>query len=82
MEIIDGDFTKINEINTFKMDFYRILAMLRDVASGLYQHIDRDWVPDVMESYDNIFSTENKRMFSNNQVEMNYRDFMYKGNLN
>jgi len=64
------------------MDFYRILAMLRDVTSGLYQHIGRDWIPDVMESYDNILSTENKRMFSNNQVEMNYRDFMYKGNLN
>lgn len=30
------------------MDFYRILAMLRDVASGLYQSIGRDWVPDVM----------------------------------
>lgn len=79
---IDDDFTRINEINTFKMDFYRILAMLRDVASGLYQSIGRDWVPDVMESYDNILTNQNKKMFSNNQVEMNYRDFMYTGNLN
>lgn len=36
MQSISDDFGKINEINTFKMNFYRTLATFRDVASGLY----------------------------------------------
>lgn len=36
IETLKKDFKVINEIDRFQVDFYRILAMLRDVASGLY----------------------------------------------
>ena len=36
IDIIKSNFFKFNEIDRFKLHFYRILAILRDVASGLY----------------------------------------------
>ncbi len=39
MSKINEDFKISNEIDRFKINFYRIVAMLRDVASGLYDEI-------------------------------------------
>ena len=58
------------------------MAMLRDVASGLYASVGRDWVPDVLESYSLIKENQNKRMFSNSKMQILYQNHTYFGNLN
>jgi hypothetical protein len=39
--------------------------MYRDVASGLYESIGKNWTQDIMSSYNNIRENQNKMMFSN-----------------
>ena len=82
MSSISSDFMVSNEIDRFKINCYRIVAMLRDVAFGFYDDVGRDWVPDVMESYNLIKINQNKKMFSNDQLLISFQGRNYTGNLN
>jgi hypothetical protein len=49
-----------------------MLAILRDVASGLYEEINRDWKPDLLSSYEQIFQNQNLKLFKNDVIIMKY----------
>lgn len=48
---IKSDFIKLSQIDRFKLNFFRLLAILRDVASGFYDEKQRNWIPDLLHSY-------------------------------
>ena len=82
MSSISQDFIVSSEIDRFKINFYRITAMLRDVALDIYTQVGRDWIPDIMESYELIKLNQNKKMFSNIPLTMTFQQRNYAGNLN
>jgi hypothetical protein len=82
MGSISQDFIVSSEIDRFKINFYRITAMLRDVALDIYTQVGRDWIPDIMESYELIKLNQNKKMFSNTPLTMTFQQRNYAGNLN
>ena len=70
MSSIRVNFIKINDIDKFKLNFYRICAMLRDVANDNYANYKRDWKLDVRDSYNQLFKDKNELMFTNNRLKM------------
>ena len=59
MTIAKTQILTVYEIDRFKLNFYRIIAILRDTANEMYFDVGRDWVKDILNSYEFIINKKN-----------------------
>ena len=59
MTIAKTQILTVYEIDLFKLNFYRIIAILRDIANEMYFDVGRDWVKDILNSYEFIINKKN-----------------------
>ncbi len=79
---VSGYFSRYQHIESFNIDFQRIIAILRDQYSGLtalYPSFNPS--AEILESYSRIQALKNSTIFDNTQYSMSFQNLTMVGTL-
>jgi hypothetical protein len=79
---IQSDYIQHQNIQSFNIDFQRLLTLLRDQTSGLFSNYPQVvFKNEVQESYSRIQQLKNSTLFDSSEYSINFQSLIMTGTL-